>query len=773
LTLALSRVVTQMPVLLVLVQRPALHEDEPLLPELYQMEVHHAIDLNELPPDAVTALVTNRLQAAVLPLALALIQAQAQGNPFFVEELVDALCEAGKLLQEPDGSWTLSDGVMQALQDSQCLVKDSDGEWAMAPGASLSAAELGIPDSVHGVVLSRLDRLSEEHKLTLKVASVIGRIFDVDVLAQVHPARPARDVLLNQIRIVEARDFTRLEMPLPRLTYIFKHSVTQEVAYGTLLDSQRQELHCAVGDALEELQPEAVEQMAYHYSHSGVRDKTLFYLDKAARKTQREYANETALAYYIQALALEERWEWRQGQVEILHTLGRRDEQQAALQELEGDSNTPVFVAAYLWGEYYEATGDYALAHTAVERALADCYERGDVLGQIRCLTRLGWIDYRQGDYEGASIRYTEALGLLKDGSALSDDASQVMVEALNGLGSVYQQQTTFDQAQACFEQALQVSRTTNHRKGEADALNNLGIIYRYQRNFADALARYQRALDIQRMIGDRSGEGASLGNMAQVIQETGDYGRASEFFTASLAIQQAIGNRWNEINDWNDLGVLYQELGEPDRAQECLEQGLRLGEEIGDEAGQAYIMVNLGLVAHDRGNLDEARKILADGLSLAQEQDDTYLVSLYHSYLAVVYLGMHALQDAITHAQTALALRRGLDLRLDTTYNLTTLAQAYMLDGDMESAVKYAHDALHILGECGGEGPEFPQRDYFLCAQVLDTSGDREASRQAMQAAYDLVMERATKITDPVLRQSFLERVAINRQVVQAGGAL
>ncbi|NJN67602.1 MAG: hypothetical protein HC884_13270 [Chloroflexaceae bacterium] len=64
-------------------------------------------------------------------------------------------------------------------------------------------------------MLSRIDRLPEEHKLTLKVASVIGRVFDIDLLCEIHPARPNRDILLEQVQIAESRDFTRLEIPLP------------------------------------------------------------------------------------------------------------------------------------------------------------------------------------------------------------------------------------------------------------------------------------------------------------------------------------------------------------------------------------------------------------------------------------------------------------------------------------------------------------------------------------------------------------------------------
>lgn len=769
LTLALSRVITHMPVLLTLIQRPALSEHQPILPDLYHFHYHHTLHLNELSQEGVAALIATRRKAHVSPLALAIIHAQAQGNPFFVEELVDTLCESKKLYHNDSGMLVFSEHVINALRDAQCLTKDAFGEWSLDPNAPLSAAELGIPDSVHGIVLSRIDRLPEEHKLTLKVASIIGRIFDLDILAHVHPSKPQAEMLLEQIKTVEARDFTRLEQPYPRLTYIFKHSITQEVAYETLLDSQRRELHYAVGITLERLQPSAIEQLAYHYSRSDAHDKALLYLDKAARKTQHEHANETALTYYTQALALEERWEWRQGVVEILHTLGRREEQETALQALESIADAPPFNISYLWGQYYEALGQYTQAQTAIEHALTICRQQQETLGEARCLTQLGLIKRRIGDYEDARIWYAHALELFQNEITITDDSARTFVETLNGLGYTHLQQTNFDQARTCFEQALQVSCSNTHRKGEADALNNLGVMFSYQRHLSEALTYYRQALELRRAIGDRSGEGASLGSMAQAMQEMGDYDQARAYLYASQSIHQAIGNRWNEINDWNDLGVLYQELGNLDRAQECLQHGLALSQAIGDEAGQAYILANLGLIARDQGALESAETILMEGLSLAQKQDDSYLVSGIYSYLGTVSLQRNNPDAAIEQAHRALTMQQEFGMELETTLNLATLAVAYLSNGNIAGALDYAYQALNILDECGGEGPEFPPRDYFLCYQVLQTAGENELSQKALQSAYNLVMARADKIIDSDLRTSFLERVPINHQIIEA----
>jgi len=770
LTLAVGRAIASTSVLLTLVHRPPVRRDQPLLPDLSRLPHCNHIDLSELSPEGVEAMVIHRLGGEPSALVLDLIQAQAQGNPFFTEELVYTLRESGGLYCQEDGRWTLSETIFDALQGANCLVREG-GEWGLAQDAQLSAADLGIPDSVHGVVLARIDRLPEGHKLTTKAASVIGRVFEFDLLAQAHPVHPGREMLQEQMVTLETRDFVRLEMPPPRLTYMFKHNVTQEVAYETLLEEQRRELHQAVGKALEGLEPEAVEQLAYHYSRGGVRDKTLFYLDKAARKTQAEYANETALNYYNQALSMEERWEWRKGQVEVLHILGRRGDERAALSALgaiSGASSYHKGEAAYLWGQYYEAVSDYGEAQAAVERALTASRERADPVSEVNSLAYLGLIARRQADYERAKGWYRQALSLFQEDGSYRPEEAMAFAQAFHGLGMVHREQGDFDEARACYERALALNRQSGNRKGEGEALNGLGVTAYYQRDFGEALTYYRQAVEISQSIGDRAREAWFSQNLAMAMKEAGEYGQVIEYLSAALSILQATGDRWAESNAWNGLGILYQELGDLQRAQDCLNQGLQMSREIGDESGQAYILVNLGLVARDRGDLAAAEQLLTKGLALAQEQEDKYLVSYFLSYLATVYLQTGQLEQAIEKADAALLGRQQADLRLFTTGDLATLGAAYLASNDIPKALDYTQQALLILEECGGEGPEFPQQDYFICYQVLRAAGQTDAACDALRSAYGLVMARAEKITDPAMRQSFLERVPVNREIVQ-----
>ena len=469
LVLALGRVIGKEPVFCCSSSRPSVDDQNPFASALADLAQQTIVRLAELDALGTATLVRERLKGRLDELALAFIHRQAQGNPFFTEELVDALREDGHLVPIDD-SWRLSPGLIEALRMANCLVRDGE-EWRLAPSAPLSSINLGVPGSVHGLVLSRVDRLPEAAKLTLKVASVIGRVFEVDLLAAAHPAALDPGALLEQFGLFQSRDFARLETPQPRLTYIFKHNITQEVVYRTLLETQRHELHLAVAQALETQQPEAMERLAHHYQHGDlakpqVRDRALHYLDAAAHRSQHDYANETALAYFDRALDLELRWEWLKGKTEVLHILGRREQEAAALEALDRAVGADVgnrMAAGLRWIDYFEAVGDYAAAQIWIARVQALARQLADRAGEAACLNRAGIVAWRQGDSTAAEEAYRAALLLAK-----ADGLPNAESEARYGLGLVFRQQGRLDEARRQFEQDLTLNRQLGNRQNEA-----------------------------------------------------------------------------------------------------------------------------------------------------------------------------------------------------------------------------------------------------------------------------------------------------------------
>ncbi|MEZ4864075.1 MAG: DUF2791 family P-loop domain-containing protein [Caldilineaceae bacterium] len=758
--LALARVVQSAPLLLLLVHRPPTREHEPFLQTVAALPDQQHLPLTELSTIGVAALVEQRLQGPITPTALSLILAQAQGNPFFTEELVDALRDGGHLVAR-DGSWALSSSVTQRLRAGGCLTW-INGEEVVPEGAPLSNVDLGIPSTIQGIILARLDRLPESVKLTVKVASVIGRVFSHELLMQAHPARLQLDRLAQELETLLQREFARLEAPDPQRSYIFKHNITQEVVYQTLLTDQRQELHYAVGVALEELRQEQVEELALHFYNSDrqqaeVCAKALHYLEAAGCRAQRDNANETALSYFDRALEMEIRPAWLKAKVEVLHILARREEEAATLQSLAQQPAASPFDLALLWGEYYEAISDYTQAVQAIKQALALARIGNDQTGEARCLARQGMIAWRQGDYTAAEHSYQQA-----------KDCADKKAEIHYGLGLVYRQQGKFDEAQSEFIESITLNRQQEDRYNEAQTLHALGALAHLHRNYEEALVYFQQALAISEMIGDRVGTGASKLGIAQTLSTLGDHSKAEPLLREALTIQQALNNRWWEINIWNELGILYLIVGDYTTAQTSLGHGLRLSQEIGYEAGQAYLLCNLGQILREIHKTAEAINVLQEGLQLARLQKDTHLEAIYLSDLALTYLQQGHFAEAVEYAQMSLLQYKALGVELSTTSVLATLAQGqYRLERKAE-AIATAQETIRILDACAGEGPDFPQRDYWMCYEVLHAVGEITLANRVLAAAYHLLQQQAQRISDPAMRRSYLENVPFNQRILQ-----
>jgi len=219
-------------------------------------------------------LIKRRLNAESMPNNISeLIWDKADGNPFFSEELA------------------------YSLRDSN-LITISNGECRIVEGVDLN--KFAFPNTVQGIVSSRIDRLPPHEQLCIKVASVIGRIFTYRILYDIHPMRVQEEQLRSYLVELEKLDLTPLETPDPELAYIFKHAITQDVAYNLMLFSQRQELHKAIAEWYEKNFADDVSPMytilAHHWQNAGDAKKALQYLEAAAEQALESFANHEAIS---------------------------------------------------------------------------------------------------------------------------------------------------------------------------------------------------------------------------------------------------------------------------------------------------------------------------------------------------------------------------------------------------------------------------------------------------------------------------------------------
>ncbi len=256
-------------------------------PPEYTRLIHLAgeryLRLEALPADDTEQLICQRLGVRSLPEAVCrLIHERAEGHPFFSEELAFALRDAG-------------------------YIEIVDGECRLAPGIDLEAVP--FPRTIEGVITRRIDRLSTEQQLAIKVASVIGRLFALSILVAIFPVDEQKPLLAQYIQELEEYDLILSEWSESDLRYVFKHIITQEVAYNLMLFSQRKELHHNVAEWYERTYADNLAPyyplLAYHWVNANGVEKALYYLSKAAEQALQSFANQEALNFLNQALELD------------------------------------------------------------------------------------------------------------------------------------------------------------------------------------------------------------------------------------------------------------------------------------------------------------------------------------------------------------------------------------------------------------------------------------------------------------------------------------
>ena len=258
----LQRVVRDVPGLLVVVaSRPMVGATAVEYDRLRAATTEHLV-LDAMAPTDTLALVCAKLGISALPRQVAhLITSRAEGHPFFSVEL----------------AWSLRDtGILEI-----------DGDRArLAPSADLDA--LDLPDTVQGVIISRIDGLTPRQQLLLKVASVVGRVFRFEAVSAAYPTAADDDELLAMLQTLSQLDLTRVETPPPDLSHLFKHIITRDVTYDAMSYAQRRQLHGSIAAWYErrfadDLEP-WVPVLAHHWAQAaGDRADDAHALRKAAQ----------------------------------------------------------------------------------------------------------------------------------------------------------------------------------------------------------------------------------------------------------------------------------------------------------------------------------------------------------------------------------------------------------------------------------------------------------------------------------------------------------
>jgi len=557
------------------------------------------ISLQPLSQEAGSRLVHNLLQVSGLPEEFkAKVLAKAEGNPFYLEEIV------------------------RALIDSNAIAYRS-GVWSLA--ADFRA--FSIPDTVQAVIASRLDRLEPEVREVLQTAAVIGRSFQVPVLEHLW----GRDPMLVMLYLadLEEHGYIREAKRDPEWEFSFCHPLLHEVAYANLLKTARRSLHRRTGKAIEALYPDRLEDfcelVASQYSEGDDPEKALEWLRKAGQKAAARYANDEAVAWFRRAVSLlEGELAGRDGDLGavqeelgwIYHQKGDYESAIGCYREVERHVRDEVVRArarrkvAYTrqsQGRYDEALGilEEVIGTFASESPEARM-ERAEL---YICRGGVYWV---KGEMDRALKEGRKGLEIALDLPGEDPRVKGIQASGYNRLGAVYFDQGDNARAIECYEKSIALMRARGDKGGVARISGNMAIVHHVQGELSKALEIYQTGLGIFEEIGDKSSYGAGLNNVGNVYYALGDYERANELFERSLLIAGEIGNQRSIGVSRGNLGTVCEARGQSEKAIEEYRLCLATFEAIGYKRGLSEVCVSLGRLLLKAGKFPEAEGFLA-----------------------------------------------------------------------------------------------------------------------------------------------------------------
>jgi tetratricopeptide (TPR) repeat protein len=610
-------------------------------PELAGLAGVTSLRLEPLDPTECEELIRTVAGATHLPPGLAAaLYGSTDGNPLFVEEACQTLIDSGAL---------------EVKDDELQLRRPVD--------------ELLLPDSVQAVIRARLDRLDEEAKEVVAVASVIGRAFDGPILARIYRGRADLAKALDTLCV---QDIIRRIRAGPEPGFVFKHALTREVAYTTLLIQQRREIHEAVGDAIQELYPERLLELAsllaHHYRNSARAAEAVRFALLAGDHAARIFATTEATGWYDMALAV---------------ARGAITEPQAAHWEADAVVRRAAVAAE---------GGDSEQELRELRRASETAGLVGDDHLQARALYWLGRKYYVRARHEQAIDHAQRSLEIA---DRLGDAALAALPVGL--MGRVYWQVSDFARSAVMTERSIEQMQRTGNRREEATAAGFLSALLAYMGEFTSALGHSDRAIELAREVGDPAAEAASLHYRGIIHDQQGQWAEAIADYTGARRIAEQAEDRVRiYIVDFM-RGRAETAVGNLATAEQLLTGSLALADKLGTTflLGQATTCRAQHLLVS--GAADQAIALCQRALELARAAGDRFT--------------------------EALALRTAAEAR----WRPGRIDDIAVAQGDLL-------DAVAILERIGAR-PELA-RSHAVLGRLLERDGDRgQAAAQLEQA--------------------------------------
>jgi class 3 adenylate cyclase/predicted ATPase len=585
-----------------------------------------------------------------------LILEKTEGTPFFMEEMVQTLVEEGVLAGER-GHYQLTH----------------------------HAPTLHIPPTVQGILAARIDRLVPDEKALLQQLAVIGREFPLSLVKQV--VSQPEEQLDRLLSSLQRKEFLYEQPAFPEIEYFFKHALTQEVAYGTVLQDRRKELHERTAQAVESLYEDNREDhyadLAHHYSRSGNTEKAIVYLQKAGRQAAQNSAHTEAIRHFTTAL-------------ELLATLP--DTPERVRQELP----VQLTLAASLQVTKGPSAPEVGNAYT---RAQELCLQGGNTRQLFSTLHGLWLFHHVQADLTAA--RETgERLLTMAEG--IRDSA--LLLEARRTLGSTLLWQGEFPLARIHLEQAVthydqQQGGSLKFLTGGADpgivCLCELARVLWLLGYPDQALQRSQTALLLARTRSEPFSLGFALIFAAGLYQLRREGALTQNHADEGIILAQKYGFAALLSAGTIRRGWALAEQGQAEEGLRDMQQGLTARQAAGAELAQSYFLSLLAEVYGKLGQGERAQTLISQALTAVRASKEHRLeAELYRFKGELTLQQSRAEAEAEAYFLKAIEIAQKQQAKSLELRAMTSLARLWQQQGKKVEAHKLLSDVYNWFTE-------------------------------------------------------------------------
>jgi predicted ATPase/class 3 adenylate cyclase len=567
---------------------------------------------------------------------------KTEGVPFFIEELIKSLKDL-KIIEREDNRYRITKDIKQVT----------------------------IPATVQDLIMARVDSLPEGSKSLLQAMSVIGREFSYDLIKRITGL--TEQELLSQLSVLKDSELLYERGIYPQSTYTFKHSLTQEVAYNSLLLKRRKEIHEEIGRAIEALYPDRIEEyhdlLAFHYARSANTDQAVEYLDLANQKANRLNAMDEAKAYFDEAM-------------ELLDTLPETDENRQRRISLLVNQ-VEVLHLLFKFPEYYELLSRY--------ESMAEALGNPELLGAF--YGRLGHCHYGFGHFDQAIQTLTKAAELC-EAAGNAEEAGY----AYSYLEWSHLNRGNYDRVLALKEKFLRTMEQGFNPFWYVRALCAASRACICLGRWDEAVEEAQKAVKVAEEFSDHSLIAFATWTLSMTYTWKGDLGRAVEH--GELALQKAptpADKAWAQ----RGLGWALCRAGETNRGVELLASLVPIFRASRYKPAEIPNTCNLGEGYWLAGEADKARKTLEEGLEIANRCGARYYAGFAQRILGEIALKADPAQ-AVSHFKKSISVLQEIKAENELALAYAGYGRLHKQQGQIAQAREYLMKALEIFERLG-----------------------------------------------------------------------